>query len=71
MNKRADAANSPKKAPGHYSKVRPVPCYGKLYPAEKRWKDMYVRATKLIRAKKLGFPYPRRAETIGEYSIRL
>ena len=69
--RRAGSAPPPKKSPGHFSKVRPIPCYGKPYPAEKRWKDMYIRATKLVRAKQLGFTYPRRAETVGEYSIRL
>ncbi len=29
------------------------------WPREKRWKDMYIRSTKLARAKQLGFDYPR------------
>ncbi len=69
--KRANSAPFRRKSPGHFSKARPIPCYGKLYSDEKRWKDMYTRAAKLIRAKQLGFPYPRRAETIGEYSVRV
>lgn len=32
------------------------------WPREKRWKDMYIRSTKLARAKQLGFDYPRITE---------
>jgi hypothetical protein len=31
-------------------------------PREKRWKDMYIRSTKVVRAKQLGFDYPRTTE---------
>jgi predicted protein tyrosine phosphatase len=32
------------------------------WPREKRWKDMYIRSTKVVRAKQLGFDYPRTTE---------
>jgi predicted protein tyrosine phosphatase len=31
-------------------------------PREKRWKDMYIRSRKVVRAKQLGFDYPRTTE---------
>lgn len=69
--RRANSARPPVKSTGHFSKIRPVPCYGKTYPAEKCWKQMYLRSAKLVRAKKLGFVYPRRVEVAGEHSFRL
>ena len=33
------------------------------WPREKRWKNVYTRSAKLARAQKLGFEYPRVAET--------
>ena len=68
---RADTAPTQKKPAGHYSKVRPTPRYGKAWPAEKYWKHLYLRSEKLIRARQLGFPYPRRAEMVGELTVRL
>lgn len=69
--KRSSSAQPPVKLIGHFSKVRPLPYYGKLCPAEKRWKQVYSRSEKLVRAKKLGFVYPRRVDMDGEHSFRL
>lgn len=33
------------------------------WPREKRWKDMYIRSTKVSRAQQLGFDYPRTLDT--------
>ncbi len=35
---------------------------GKLGLREKRWKEMYLRSEKLVRAQQLGFDYPRVSE---------
>lgn len=71
ISARLTLGHSGDKPAGFFSKSRPMQKDSESFWREKNWKQMYIRSTKLARAKQLGFHYPRRFEEYGEHSIRL